>query len=96
MRLLASLCLFFCRPICGNWRTAKWIIDKFRIQNSNKISSYIQEALLWGVVELCGHPRRQGGTVGSKRNSLRKTKNDFICSINFRFLSKKKGNSKLF
>lgn len=65
------LCPFFYRPICGNWKTAIWIIDKFHIQNSNKITSYIKGALLWGVVELCGHPTRQSGIVGSEMNSLR-------------------------
>jgi hypothetical protein len=49
-----------------------------------------------GVVEFCGHPKRQSCTAGSKMNSLRETKNDFICSINFRFLNKKRKFSKLF
>jgi hypothetical protein len=87
------LCPFFYRPICGNWKTAIWIIDKFHIQNSNKITSYIKGALLWGVVELCGHPTRQSGIVGSEMNSLRGGGGEFICSLNFRFLNEIKENS---
>jgi len=77
--------------MCGNWRAAKLIIDKVRVQNSNKITSHIKGALLWGVVELCSHPRRQSGTVDSKMNSLKN--NDFICFINFRFLNDIKENT---